>query len=124
MYAIRSYYENSQDATFKYNGITLTRSTNEITDITSGLTITLLQEDESSNFSITQDKETVSSELSNFVTAYNSLMEQLNNMTTSDVEAGTVGIFNGDNSINNIRREINKILTNFNEDGLSRNNFV
>jgi len=115
--------QDSKDATFKYNGITLTRSSNEITDIVSGLTITLSQESKSSNFSITQDKSVISDELSNLANSYNTLMKELNNMTTSDTENGTVGIFNGDNSINSIRREINNIITNYNSDAMSLTQF-
>lgn len=114
-----SVIQEAKDASFKYNGITLTRSSNEISDIISGVTISLLQEDERSNFSITQAAQSVSDELQNFTDSYNSLMEELHAMTTSDTEAGTVGIFNGDNAINSIRREINKMLTTFKEDGYS-----
>jgi flagellar hook-associated protein 2 len=115
--------QDAKDASFKYNGITLTRSTNEITDIAPGLTITLSQEGKSSNFSITQDTTAISDELNNLANSYNTLMDELNNMTTSDVDEGTVGIFNGDNSINGIRREINSIITKYNSDGMSLTQF-
>lgn len=115
--------QDAKDASFKYNGITLTRSSNEISDIASGMTITLLQENQSSNFAITQDKSAISDELSNFSNSYNTLLDQLDKMTTSDSEAGTVGIFNGDNSINNIRRELNKIITNYSDNAFSITQF-
>ncbi|MGD9970902.1 MAG: flagellar filament capping protein FliD [Sulfuricurvum sp.] len=109
----------ASDASFKYNGITLTRSSNTVDDIITGVTINLLEDGGSANVSITQDVSAVSDELSNFVTNYNSLMSQLTSMTTSDKDAGTVGIFNGDNDIKMISREINKILISMNSDGLS-----
>ncbi len=115
--------QDSKDATFKYNGIKLTRSSNEISDISSGVTITLSQENKSTNISITQDKSAVSDELDNFKNSYNTLLDQLDKMTTSDSEKGVVGIFNGDNSINAIRREINKVITNFTQDGHSITQF-
>lgn len=109
----------ARDATFKYNGITMTRSSNTITDITPGMTINLLEDSGSANISITQDTQTISDELNTFVQNYNSLTSQINNMTSSDLTAGTVGIFNGDNSIHAITREINRIITSISSSGFS-----
>lgn len=101
----------ARDASFKYNGITLTRSTNEVNDLVVGVHLNLLQDSGSANISIAQDTQAISDELNTFVQNYNTLTSQLNNMTTSDVAAGKVGIFNGNNSINSITREINKLIT-------------
>ncbi|MDQ1297740.1 MAG: flagellar hook-associated protein 2 [Campylobacterota bacterium] len=111
----------AEDASFKYNGITLTRSSNVVTDITPGVTINLLQDSTSitSNISITQDVDTIALEMSTLVKSYNTLMSQLKDMTTTDVEAGKVGIFNGDNSINAIGREVTRLMTSINAQGNS-----
>lgn len=111
--------QTARDATFKYNGITMTRSSNTITDITPGMTINLLEDNGSANISITQDTKAISDELNTFVQNYNSLTSQITAMTTSDLTAGTVGIFNGDNSIKGITREINQIITSVSSSGLS-----
>lgn len=102
--------QNSGDASFKYNGINFTRSSNTISDIIVGVSITLQTEGESSTATVSQDTDEISSELSAFTTAYNSLFTQLTNTTTSDLEAGTIGIFNGENTIKTLSREINKLL--------------
>ncbi|MDP3588485.1 MAG: flagellar filament capping protein FliD [Sulfuricurvum sp.] len=101
----------ARDASFKYDGITLTRSTNEIKDLIVGVNISLLQDSGSANISITQDTQAISDEVNTFVQSYNTLTSQLTTMTTTDVAAGKVGIFNGDNSINSISREINRLIT-------------
>lgn len=112
--------QTARDASFKYNGITMTRSSNTITDITPGMTINLLEDSSTSaNISIAQDTQAISDELNTFVQNYNSLTSQITTMTTSDLSAGTVGIFNGDNSINSISREINRIITSVSNSGLS-----
>lgn len=113
----------ARDASFEYNGINMTRSTNTITDIVTGVTINLLQDSGNANISITQNTQAISDELSSFTQNYNSLRSQLSNMTTSDSTAGTVGIFNGDNTINSISREINQIITSMNKDNLSLTQF-
>jgi len=111
--------QTARDASFKYNGITLTRSSNAITDITPGITINLLEENGSANLAIVQDTQAISDAMSSFVENYNALTSQLTSMTTTDIAAGKVGIFNGDNTINAITREINQIITSVNSDGLS-----
>jgi flagellar hook-associated protein 2 len=111
--------QGASDASFKYNGITLTRSKNSIDDIVTGMTINLLEDSGSANIAITQDTTSISDALSSFVTNYNSLTSQLTSMTTSDTTTGTVGIFNGDSTIYGITRSINQIITSINSDGLS-----
>lgn len=103
--------QKASDSEFKYDGITITRSSNTIDDLTVGVTVNLLETGGSANISISQDKQAISDEISTFVQNYNSLTSQLTDMTTSDIDAGKVGIFNGDNSINSITREINRIIT-------------
>ena len=111
--------QQASNASFKYDGITMSRGSNEITDIAVGMTIKLLKETDDANIEITQDIESVSSEMTTMVTAYNTLMSQLGKMTLVDTEAGTVGIFNGDSSITSIRRDITKMLTSIDSNGFS-----
>jgi len=56
--------DTAVNAGFKYNGIPMQRATNEITDITVGLTINLLQAtDKPANFSVVQDTQVNKAEL-------------------------------------------------------------
>lgn len=115
--------QNGQDASFTFDGIAMTRSTNTITDIATGLTINLLQDGGSANISISQDRDQIATELEGFVSSYNSLQQQLNSMLTNDQTAGTVGIFNGDNTIRNIGREITKMINSVDLKGYSLANY-
>lgn len=114
----------ARDSTFKFNGISITRSSNSIDDIITGVTINMLEESTTgANIAITQDVAAISDEMTTFVQNYNTLMSELSDMTTSDTEAGTVGVLNGDSSINSIKREVNKLITSINTDGYSLANF-
>jgi len=115
--------QNGQDASFTFDGIAMTRSTNTITDIATGLTINLLQDGGSSNISISQDRDQIATELEGLVSSYNTLQQQLDSMLSSDSEAGTVGIFNGDNTIRNIGREITKMINSVDSKGYSLANY-
>ena len=101
-------------ATFDYNGISITRSNNEISDLVNGATITLNKdqaEDESANINISQNTSGVTNQLSLFVTNYNTLMTNIDDMTGFNKETGGVGIFNGESFINSIQTDISAILT-------------
>ncbi len=115
--------QSAKDASFTYNGINITRSSNEIDDIIIGVKIKLLGEGGSANISIEQDRGPIKDELQNFVNSYNSMMEQLDNMTLADKEEGKVGVFNGDSAIRNLGRELTKLIMSYDEDGNSLSQF-
>ncbi|PHR58170.1 MAG: hypothetical protein COA44_04525 [Arcobacter sp.] len=115
--------QSAGNASFKYNGITFTRSSNTITDITVGVSITLLKEGESSTATVSQDTSEIASELSAFAASYNALFEQLTNTTTSNLDEGTIGIFNGENSIKTLSREITKLIFQVDPSGNSLVNY-
>lgn len=103
--------QTATDATFKYNGITTTRSTNEISDLILGVTLNLKEEGDLSNVNISQDTSAIVDEMQLFVDSYNTLKTNLNDMTVSNTETGTLGIFNGDNFIKSISREVSRLVT-------------
>lgn len=115
--------QTAKNSSFKYNGIAFTRASNTITDITLGVTITLKKEGESSTATISQDTEGIASELSAMTAAYNSLAKELTSTTTSDLEGGTIGIFNGESTIKSLAREINKLLLQTDNRGNSLMNY-
>jgi len=116
--------QSAQDASFKYNGISMTRSKNTIDDIQLGLEIKLLKDDASANISITQNTQPIKDELQTFTDSFNTMQKQLDAMTLADVEAGKVGVFNGNNSINSIGRSLRKLLTERDsESGLALSSF-
>lgn len=111
--------QDAKDANFTFDGISMSRSTNTITDISAGLTINLLKKGGSANISISQNRDQIATEMESMVNSYNTLIKQLGDMTAYDATAGKVGIFNGDNTIKNISREITKLITSYNSSGSS-----
>ena len=115
--------QSASDASFKYNGISITRDSNTIDDIIAGVDIKLLKDAGSTNINITQDRQPIITELTTFVSSYNTLQGQLSNMTKADLEEGTVGVFSGDTTIRSIGREVTKIITSISQDGSSLTQF-
>ena len=112
--------QSASDASFQYNGINMTRSSNTITDVSSGITINLLSNSSSTaNISITQDTQPIKDAMSSMVTSYNALQAQLKTLTNSDTSSGAAaGDFSGDSTINSIDRGIKNILTSTDPTGL------
>jgi flagellar hook-associated protein 2 len=110
--------QEAQDAQFTYNGMTIQRTTNTISDLISGVTIELKKEDTNvANVSISRDLSSLSEQMQAFVDSYNELTTYLSEITKYDTETSERGSFQGDSRINSIRGDINKILFANNEDG-------
>lgn len=96
--ALTSGMTNVQDAvnaTFKYNSQTITRTSNVVDDLLSGVTITL-KEAGKTNVSVKQDTENIASKIENFITKYNSALYQLTQDTKSSENADERGVFSGE----------------------------
>ena len=92
------------------NGNTVTRSTNTITDLVPGLTINLVGTG-NSTITVAQDNSALSSKISAFVTAFNTLDKSLKDISSYDTTAKKGATLYGDSTINSLRREIRSIIT-------------
>ena len=115
--------QTASDASFKFNGIATTRSTNNITDLVYGLNLTLKKEGDTSNVTITSDFSAITKEVQSFVDNYNKLATNLYDSTTTNKEKGTVGVFNSDTFIRSISRDLSKSITAVNTSGESIVNY-
>ncbi len=114
--------QDQKAATFKYNGVEISRDTNEIDDLIIGVTISLNQNQEatdSASINIAQNDTSINTEMSLFVSSYNALITNLNDMTRANRESGSVGIFNGDSFVKSIARDLSTIVTRADSNGNS-----
>ncbi|ECQ5882020.1 flagellar filament capping protein FliD [Campylobacter coli] len=101
--------QKAQNATFTMDGIKMTRSSNTITDLGVGITLTLNKTGEI-NFDIQQDSESITKAMQDMVDAYNDLVLNLNAATDYNSETGTKGTLQGVTEVNSIRSSIVSIL--------------
>ncbi|HEH5119753.1 TPA: flagellar filament capping protein FliD [Campylobacter coli] len=101
--------QKAQNATFTMDGIKMTRSSNTITDLGVGITLTLNKTGEI-NFDIQQDSESITQAMQEMVDAYNDLVLNLNAATDYNSETGTKGTLQGVTEVNSIRSSIVSIL--------------
>lgn len=123
---LASRLQTAQNAIFEYNGIEITRDTNSISDLITGVTIKLNKVDkegESSNFDIKQNTEGIVKDVEGLVNSYNNLMNNLSVATSYNSETGASGTFQGVSEITQIKSKINQIINGVSKDGKSIQDF-
>ncbi|GAA9400374.1 flagellar filament capping protein FliD [Helicobacter pylori] len=106
--------QKASDSEFTYNGVSITRPTNEINDVISGVNITLEQTTEPNKpaiISVIRDNQAIIDSLKEFVKAYNELIPKLDEDTRYDADTKIAGIFNGVGDIRAIRSSLNNVFS-------------
>ena len=86
--------QNSGDASLTYNGVGLTRSSNVVTDVLPGITVSLNDTTSGSdtvNLNVVSDRGTLKTKLQDLVTTYNDVQFALNELSDPDSEEEEVG---------------------------------
>jgi flagellar hook-associated protein 2 len=98
------------DASITVNGLTVTRSSNTVTDVIPGVTMNLVKASGSTEFTLTvaQDSSTLTSKLNSFVSAYNQVMSTIKDLRGN---ATTKGILSGDATSLSLQNSLRTITT-------------
>ena len=108
--------QTAVNASFKFNGLDIERTSNTVDDLLSGVTITLKDTTTSKvNVSVEQDRENIESKITNFIDKYNSAMYQLNEDTKSSEEVSERGVFSSDSTIKSMKSSLINILSTIGE---------
>lgn len=100
----------AQDAQFSVNGLSVSRSSNTISDVVEGLTLTLKKAG-TSTIAISKDNQKFIDAVKSFVDQYNSTMDFLRTQTAWDAKTKTGGTLMGDGTITQIRSELRRTVT-------------
>lgn len=100
-----AHIQTAQNAEFTLDGIKMSRSSNTVTDLGVGMTLTLNKKGEI-NFDVQQDFEGVTKAMQDLVDAYNALVVNLNTATDYNSETKTAGTLQGVSEVNSIRTNI------------------
>ncbi len=106
--------QKASDSEFTYNGVSITRPTNEVNDVINGVNITLEQTTEPNKpaiISVSRDNQAIIDSLKKFVKAYNELIPKLDEDTRYDADTKIAGIFNGVGDIRTIRSSLNNVFS-------------
>ena len=107
--------QEAQSAEFTLDGISMTRDTNDISDVLSGVTFNLLQatpDGTSLNISIETDTSQIQSALETFVTNYNAFRDEViaQQATATDGTADSSAVLFGDGTMRNIMDALQNAL--------------
>ncbi len=112
--------QQAKDAKFTYNGIDMTRSKNEITDIITGATFKLNKVTTSDvNLSVTQNTTDIPKFADTFVSAFNSLKSKISDLTKYDSATKTSGSLQGISDVTSIYSKLSALITKQNDDSKS-----
>ena len=110
--------QTAVDAKFDYNGLEITRTSNKVDDLLSGVTITL-KDIGKTDVSIEQNRENIADKITNFVDKYNSAVFQLQTDTKSSQAASERGVFSSDSTMKGMKASLINILSTVGE-GVAR----
>ncbi|RAX58636.1 hypothetical protein CCZ01_02310 [Helicobacter monodelphidis] len=106
--------QTAQDSKFSWNGMEVSRPTNTIDDVVSGISVELTKEhsaDESSMIRIKSDTTDIFDKMEEFVESYNALMSKLEELTKYDPDTKIGGLFQGDSAIRDIKSSLANIIS-------------
>ena len=90
----------AQDSIVQYEGLTLTRNSNALTDVIEGATINLMGTSASEvRLTINNDRSTLKTNVQDMVTTYNDLLTLFDNFTATDSDAEMAGAFSEDGAL-------------------------
>ncbi len=97
------------NANFTFNGQAVTRTSNNITDLVTGLDITL-KEVGSSSVSVAQNRDDIMAKIDSFVEKYNSAITELNKATKTSKDLADRGAFSAESTIKNMKQAIENMF--------------
>lgn len=103
--------QQASDAKFSYNGVQVSRPSNTIDDVVTGVTLELLGESENNiSVSISQNTQMILDEIKAFAESYNALIPKLEELTRYDEDTKIAGVFNGNSDIRAIKSNLRRAM--------------
>lgn len=100
----------AQDAKFKFNGVELTRSTNQFSDVVEGVTLNL-QSTGSTTVTVGRDVDAIASQVEKFVAAYNDLISVVKTNLAKSEDEDVINPLQGDSLLKSIQNSLYNTFT-------------
>lgn len=102
----------AQNAVLSVDGINVSKSSNTVRDVLSGVTLELNKVSNSPvQVTVTQDNATVQANIKEFVDGYNKLSSTLKNLSNYDPVAKKASALTGDTTLKNLQNQVRSIVT-------------
>ena len=103
----------AQNALFKVDGIAVSKTSNTVSDVVSGVTLNLLGKTASgvtTNVTVARDNAAVAASVTQFVAAYNQINQTLTEVSAYNPATKQGAVLNGDSSIRSIQARLRNVL--------------
>lgn len=101
----------AQNANFRLNGVAVTQTSNTVTDVVQGVTLTLNKPTTApATLTVARDTASISSSISSFVKAYNDLANTLKNVSAYDATSQRGAILQGDATVRTLQTQLRGII--------------
>ncbi len=103
----------AQDASLTVDGLSITRSSNTITDVIEGVTIELRSADSTKtvDLAVSRDMEEIEKRITAFVDKYNAVVSHIRNNNRYDTDTGMAGAFFGDPIARSVWDDLRRTMT-------------
>jgi flagellar hook-associated protein 2 len=103
----------AQDASIKYDGVTVTRSSNTFSDVIPGVTINLASAKPGTEVNIGSTRPTaaITQAVNDFVSVYNQLLGDINTATAGATSSTPAGPLRGNPTIRDMQRQLSQLTT-------------
>lgn len=102
----------AKDAQLTVNGVSLTKSSNKISDVIQGVTLNLKSETTApATVTVTDDIDAMVNAIKALTTSYNDITATINAQTKYDPNTKTAGLLSGDATLRNIQTNLQSIFT-------------
>ncbi len=106
-------YSAGSDAKFSVDGIAVTKSSNTVSDVIPGVTLTLLKDGgATSTVTVGNDTAAVTAKINNFVSTYNDAIGLINKQSAYNATTKTAGVLSGDSTVMDLQSELQRMIGN------------
>ena len=111
-YSSSSKTQTAQNATIVVNGLSVSRSSNEVDDLVPGLKLDLMAVTSSDVvLSVSRNTSTATSAITNLVSAYNAFEAKMKDLTAAQTSTGELAPLKSDSAVRDIRDTVRAFLT-------------
>ncbi len=103
--------KTAADADFTVDGLQITRSSNSVSDVINGVTLTLKKENASTSVTVAADNESIKEQIQEFVTAYNDVTTFITSNSLYDADSKESGIFLGEGTTRTIQNNLRNFVS-------------
>lgn len=100
----------ADNAVFSVNGLSITRSSNTVTDVINGVTFNLAKEGGSTKLKVTANTDATVSAVTAFVKSYNDAITQVKSLTAYDAANKKAAVLTGDGTIRSIQTQLSALV--------------